>query len=102
MTKQEKIKKAKSYDELLDAEYGVIGSKERDEFEFNATLFMISEMLKDSRVKANLTQQQLAERSGTNINVISQLENGNYDIPLSTLYQIFNNGLGKHVNLSFS
>jgi transcriptional regulator with XRE-family HTH domain len=49
-----------------------------------------------------MTQQQLAKKAGTNIKVISQLENGNCDVQLSTLYQIFNNGLGKHVNLVFS
>ncbi len=99
MTKNESIKKTKNFDELLDVQYGKVGSKKRDEFDKKAQYFVISEMLKDARAEANMTQQQLAEKVGTKKSYISRLENGSCDIQLSTLYRIFEDGLGKRVSL---
>lgn len=99
MKKNEKLKKAKNFDELLDIQYGKIGTKKRDEFELKAQYFIISEMLKDARHEAKLTQEQLAEKVGTKKSYISRLENGKCDIQLSTLYRIFEDGLGKKVSL---
>ncbi|MGB0879770.1 MAG: helix-turn-helix domain-containing protein [Polaribacter sp.] len=46
-----------------------------------------------------LTQEQLANKVGTKKSYISRLENGKCDIQLSTLYRIFEFGLGKQINL---
>lgn len=100
-TKKEKILNASSFDELLDAKYGTIDTRNRDAFEEKAQYFVISEMLKEARKEANLTQEQLAEKVGTKKSYISTLENGKCDIQLSTLYRIFEFGLGKRVNLLF-
>ena len=96
---KEEIRNAKSFDELLDIKYGKIGAEKRDEFEKKAQYFVISEMLKEARKEANMTQEQLAERVGTKKSYISRLENGKCDIQLSTLYRIFEFGLGRQVNL---
>lgn len=98
---KEKIKNAKNFDELLDIKYGNIGTEKRDNFEERAQYFVISEMLKSARKEANMTQEQLAEKVGTKKSYISRLENGKCDIQLSTLYRIFEFGLGKRVNLLF-
>lgn len=45
MDKKEKIRNTKSFGELLDVEYGVIGSAKRDDFEKKAEYFIISETL---------------------------------------------------------
>jgi len=95
------IRNAKNFDELLDIKYGKIGNERRDEFEEKAQYFVISEMLKEARKEANMTQEQLAEKVGTKKSYISRLENGKCDIQLSTLYRIFEFGLGKRVNLMF-
>ncbi len=100
--KKEQIKTAKNFDELLDSKYGKTGTKARDKFEEKAQYFIISEMLKQGRKEANLTQEQLAEKVGTKKSYISRLENGKCDIQLSTLYKIFESGLGKRVNLLIS
>ena len=97
--KREEIRNAKSFDALLDIKYGKIGSEKRDEFEQKAQYFVISEMLKEARKEANMTQEQLAEKVGTKKSYISRLENGKCDIQLSTLYRIFEFGLGKSINL---
>jgi transcriptional regulator with XRE-family HTH domain len=56
-------------------------------------------MLKEARREANLTQEELAERVGTKKSYISRLENGSCDIQLSTLYRIFEEGLGRKVSV---
>lgn len=101
MKKDEAIKNTKNFDELLDVQYGKIGSKERDSFETKAQYFVISETLKDARKHAKLTQEQLAVKVGTKKSYISRLENGKCDIQLSTLYRIFEDGLGTRVSLIF-
>jgi HTH-type transcriptional regulator / antitoxin HipB len=93
------MRNAKTFDELLDIKYGKIGTEKRDEFEEKAQYYVISEILKVSRKEANLTQEQLAEKVGTKKSYISRLENGKCDIQLSTLYRIFEIGLGKKINL---
>jgi len=96
---KEKIKNAKNFDELLDIKYGEIGTEKRDIFEEKAQYFVISEMLKEARKEAKMTQEQLADKVGTKKSYISRLENGKCDIQLSTLYRIFEFGLGKRINL---
>jgi transcriptional regulator with XRE-family HTH domain len=46
-----------------------------------------------------MTQEQLAEKTGTKKSFISRIENGHSDIQLSTLYRIFEQGLGKPIRL---
>lgn len=98
-TKKSRLRKAKDFDELLNIEYGKIGTKRRDQFEKRSMQFVLSEILKAERKKANLTQEQLAEKIGTKKTYISRLENGNCDIQLSTLYRIFEDGLGLRIRL---
>jgi len=99
MTKKDKILNAKTFDELIEVEYGKVGTAKRNEFEEQAQYFVISEMLKQGRKEANLTQEQLANKIGTKKSYISRLENGRCDIQLSTLYKIFESGLGKKIDL---
>lgn len=101
MKNKNEIRNTKNFDELLDIKYGKIGTEKRDVFEEKAQYFVISEILKDARKKANMTQEQLAEKVGTKKSYISRLENGKCDIQLSTLYRIFEFGLGKKVNVIF-
>jgi len=91
---------ARSFDELLDLKYGKAGTPERDAHEERASYFVICEMVKDARTEANLTQEQLAERVGTKKSYISRLENGKADIQLSTLFRIFEKGLGRQLRLT--
>jgi len=94
------IKDAKTFDELLDIKYGKIGTPIRDAFENRSTAFMIGELIKEARLDAKLTQEELAYKTGTKKSYISRVENGKIDIQLSTLFRIFEEGLGRQVNLS--
>ena len=97
-----KISEAKTFDELLDIKYGKPGSTAREEFEEKAVAFMVGEMIKEARKKANMTQDDLAERIGTKKSYISRIENGKIDIQLSTLFKIFEEGFGKKIGISVS
>jgi len=81
---KDNIRNAKNFDELLDIKYGKTGSEKRDNFEEKAQYFVISEILKEARKEANMTQKQLAEKVGTKKSYISRLENGKCDIQLNS------------------
>ena len=90
--------KAKTFEDLLELQYRD-GTPERRAFEKKAQLHLIGEMLRDARREAGITQEALAERIGTKKTYISRIENGKADIQISSLYRIFEEGLGKRVIL---
>lgn len=90
-----------NFDQLIEIEHGKIGTESRNEFEEKSQMFIISEMLKDARKTANITQEQLAEKTGTKKSYISRIENGKGNIQLSTLIRLFEIGLNKKVGLTF-
>ena len=98
-SKIENIKNASNLSELLDAEFGKIGTPARDEFEIEAMAFFLAQTLKEERLKAGLTQEQLAEKIGTKKTYISRIENGKSDVQLGTLFRIFE-GLGRKVSVT--
>jgi HTH-type transcriptional regulator/antitoxin HipB len=103
MTKMEEKKsknKVVSWDTHLDEKYGAHGTPTRTEFEMKAQAFILGELLKEERVKANLTQAEMAEKIGTKKSYISRIENGRADIQLSTLYRLIEQGLNRKLELS--
>ncbi len=98
-TKEDFIMECTTFDELLDVEYGKPGTPEREQFNKETEAFCLAETLKEERLRAGLTQEQLAERIGTKKTYISRIENGKADVQLSTLFRIFE-GLGRRVSLT--
>jgi len=101
MVQMKKYEDIKTFDELIEKEHGKIGSKKRNKYDEGAQMFIISEMLKEARKAANLTQEQLADRIGTKKSYISKLENGKGNIQLSTLVGIFEQGLKRRIGSTF-
>jgi len=97
----DKYKDISNFDELIELEHGKIGTEKRNVFEQNAQMFIISEMLKEARKEANLTQEELAVKSGTKKSYISKIENAKGNIQLSTIIRIFEQGLNRKVGLKF-
>ena len=60
----------------------------------------VRDLVISARSTANLTQKQLAQRSGVSQANISKIENGNYQPSLSTLKRIAG-ALGKRLVVSF-
>ena len=98
-SKENALMNCSCLDELLDVEFGKIGSDTREEFERETEAFCLAQTLKEERKRAGLTQEELAEKIGTKKTYISRLENGKADIQLSTLFRIFE-GLGRRVSLT--
>ncbi len=94
------IREAKTFDELLNIKYGAVGTEKRDAFEARAKSFIIGEMVREARREARMTQEDLAHKTGTKKSYISRLENGKIDIQISTLFKIFEEGLGKNLGLT--
>ena len=86
-------------EDFIAEDFGALGTEERYEFEANCEAFIIGEKLKAERLKAGMTQEELAAKLGTKKSYISRIENGHTDIQLSTLFKIFQ-GLGRKVSLT--
>ena len=98
-TNDKAIMQCNNLDELLNVEFGEVGTKSREEFDKETEAFCLAQTLKEERLRAGLTQEQLAEKIGTKKTYISRLENGKADIQLNTLFRIFE-GLGRRVVLT--
>jgi len=92
-------KNIKTLEDLLVSKYGKPGTISRDEFDAKSKAFMIGELIKETRKKSKVTQEELAIKTGTKKSYISRVENGKSDIQLSTLFRLFEEGLGKTLNL---
>ena len=71
-------------DEILDKKYGKRGSKKREKWEQDFEAFRLGVMLEEVRTKLGMTQEELADKCGTNKSYISRIENNASDIRLST------------------
>ena len=85
-------------EDLIAEDFGEIGTPERVLFDMECDAFIIGEQLKDERLRAGLTQEQLANKIGTKKSFISRVERGHADIQLSTLVKLFQ-GLGRKVSV---
>ena len=81
------LSQSQKVDQVPDVEYGV------------SEVSSIAQALKEERIKSGLTQEQFAQKLGTKRAYISRLENGKYDIQLSTLFHIFE-ALGHKIKLT--
>ncbi|MCC6690791.1 MAG: helix-turn-helix transcriptional regulator [Bacteroidia bacterium] len=87
-------------DQLLDKKYGKKGHPKREEWEQQFEAFRLGVLLEEARTKLGMTQEELAEKCGTNKSYISRIENNSSDIRLSTLMKIIRQGLGGHLKLT--
>jgi ribosome-binding protein aMBF1 (putative translation factor) len=93
-TKLAKMKNPKTINDHFDQKYGKPGAKSRTNFEQNAELFLIAELIRDKRKEAKMTQQELADKLNVKRTYISKLERAVGDVRVSTLRRIVEVGLG--------
>lgn len=89
--------KTVSHDEVLDQFVGKPGTEGRTEFENELKAEILAYQFKELRKKKHLTQDQLAERLGMEKSQISKIENGRFNLTLSTINKIAA-ALGARVN----
>ncbi len=90
----------KSLDQFVDEQYGKKGTIERDKLEKGYEAFRLGFLLQQARLEKGLTQEELAEKCGTNKGYISKIENNIKEVRISTLKKIVELGLGGHIELS--
>ena len=94
------MNKLTSFEAHVEKHRGKIGSEERAKFDADSLAFRIGVMLQEARKEAKMTQEELAEKTGTKKSYISRIEKGKSDIQMSTYYKLLEFGLGKHLNIS--
>ena len=92
------MKRLTDFEDLLKEKYGEKGTAKRDKFD--ADSFRLGVMLREARKEANITQEQLAQKTGTKKSYISRIERGKSDIQITTYHRLVELGLGKKLNVS--
>ena len=59
------MKNIRTFEELLEEKYGKKGTPERDQFDADSLAFRLGIMLKEARIEAHLTLEELAEKTVT-------------------------------------
>lgn len=90
----------KSIDQFVDEQYGKKGTTKRNKFEKGYDAFKLGFILQQARLEKGLTQEELAEKCGTNKGYISKIENNIKEVRISTLQKIVELGLGGQLLLS--
>ncbi len=86
--------------QFKDKHYGKHGTAKREELEAGYENFKIGTLLHEARLEKGLTQEELAEKTGTTKSYISKIENDVKEVRISTLQKIVEVGLGGRVQLS--
>ena len=77
-----------SFDAILDAKYGKLGTPEREAFHQEAYAFCAGQIISDARKHEKITQKELADKVGTNKTYISKIENGIVEPSVGLFFRI--------------
>ena len=91
--------KLTSIDDLTDEIVGKRGTVERDIFEYDLRMDIVGTMIKDARIKKNMTQGDLGDLLGVQKAQISKLENNTKDFRIGTIIRALE-ALGAKVKLT--
>jgi len=92
----------KSLSDLKQEHFGEIGEPLRDKLEEGYENFKIGVLLREARKKKGMTQQELADKTGTTKSYISKIENNVKEARISTLKKIVEIGFGGQLVLSIN
>ena len=97
---KKKNKNIITLEEIIEKRHGKRGTSKREKWEQGFENFRLGVMLEEARTKLGMTQEELANKCGTNKSYISRIENDASDIRLSTLMKIIHDGLGGTLKLT--
>ena len=86
-----------SNEQILDEFIGKKGTEEREAFENELKAEVLAYKFKELRKKRHLTQKQLAEKAEMGEAQISKIENGRFNLTISSMNKIAN-ALGSKLN----
>jgi DNA-binding XRE family transcriptional regulator len=75
--------------EMKDKYIGKVGTKKRDEFEFELSMDVLGKMIKAARQERNLTQEELGQLVGVQKAQISKLESSANSATIDTIIKVF-------------
>ncbi len=81
--------KMMTLDQLKDKHIGKVGTKKRDQYEFELRVDLLGEMIKSVRKERNLTQEQLGSLVGVQKAQISKLERNAKNVTIETILKVF-------------
>ena len=84
-------KKMKTYTlaAMKDKYIGKIGTKERDDYEYELRMDVLGKMIKAARQERNMTQEELGRLVGVQKAQISKLENSTNSATIDTIMKVF-------------
>lgn len=94
-------KKMKMYtlDQMKDKHIGLLGTEAREQFEYELSMEIIGEMIKQARLERHLTQEELGKLIGVQKAQISKLENNTNSATIDTIVKVFK-ALKAEINFS--
>jgi DNA-binding XRE family transcriptional regulator len=81
--------KTRTLAEMKDKYIGKVGSKERDEYEYELRMDVLGKMIKAARQERNLTQEELGKLVGVQKAQISKLESSTNSATIDTVIRVF-------------
>ena len=81
--------KSFSLAEMKDKYIGKVGTKVRDEYEYELSMDVLGRMIKTARQERNLTQEQLGKLIGVQKAQISKLESSANSATIDTILKVF-------------
>jgi len=90
----------KTWSQIKDEQFGKKGTAKRDELDREFEAFKIGMLLREARLKLDLTQEELGQIVSKKRSYISRVENDGSNLTLKTLFEIVEKGLGGKVNIS--
>jgi len=78
-----------SLTEMKDKYIGKVGTKKRDEYEYELRMDVLGKMIKTARLERNLTQEELGRLIGVQKAQISKLESSANSATVNTILKVF-------------
>jgi HTH-type transcriptional regulator / antitoxin HipB len=94
--------KTQTLEQFKEKHYGNKGAAKRNKLDRGYEQFKMGTLIHEARIEKGLTQEQLAEKCGTNKAYISRIENNIKDVRISTLQKIVEVGLGGRMDLTIT
>ena len=89
-----------SFDAVMNEQFGVPGTPEREAFNRDAENYCIGQIILEARKREKVTQEALAKQIGTNKSYISKIENGLVE-PSASLFLRILSSLGLRFELVY-
>jgi HTH-type transcriptional regulator / antitoxin HipB len=88
MAKKRKMK-TRTLAEMKDKYIGKVGTRDRDEYEYELRMDVLGKMIKAARLERNLTQEELGKLVGVQKAQISKLESSANSATIDTVIRVF-------------